>query len=888
MAEANTSSVQQANDAQHLDNMTSLQQGTPEAPSGARADAPVQTSNVGSQDGPSQLNAAPRGASASNNNLESNLQNSRFGESNVRDNGNLQLGAADRVTGADGGESAPSPGINTRVDFNRGETPLAPTEGQALNLANPLNVVAPNFALRQVPQVLGATLPAPPALQTGEVIEAGGVDNKITNTPTATGLLADGTGSTFTAVATPTASASGYGTYTMDADGTWHYTLNNSNTTVQAINVDETLTDTFTVSTIDGTTQTVTITIDGRNDVAVISGTHLGNVIEAGGINNTTVGIPTATGILISTDVDNVSTFTAVATPTASASGYGTYTMDADGTWHYTLNNSNTTVQAINVDETLTDTFTVSTIDGTTQTVTITIDGRNDVAVISGDGQPTSRAYPAAISSAFATDPANYLDLTPASVVADKHSNLIDLGAITVADVDANQSKLYLGSGSVDSHAGNIGNLTLNADGLGGYTYVINNVPVNNINIGQTFRRFLSGSTELEPFVLGTVLESFNAGHSHTDTFTVQSFDRSATADLTFTIDGTQHLGGSVTNHLSPGESLVATTFSSILGLDANAYGISIIAGNGSNPYFGPNFGSLTYNESTKEFIYTADDGPDAMLQKFSEGGRDTFLISSTVGLHTTIQTLSFNVFESGHLINVTSADAVIPNTIDRQEVFLYSTWDSIEAGDHSNIAHTFLAFDANDRIDISSLLSSPSEQIINAIYLDEAHPINDYSELKILRPTDAIGDQELWTVAHVNGAYSTSDLMWGPAEQGDRISALNAVSTWEDVITVKGSASSTHASLSYGNDGRDGDPAVFTPAGDPLTIDTSSDWTIRILSGDAQIVVPGVPLPAGETSAITFNRLSDSSSTNNVVIIHDSAGDHRIENFNYINWHAV
>ena len=776
MAEANTSSVQQANDAQHLDNMTSLQQGTPEAPSGARADAPVQTSNVGSQDGPSQLNAAPRGASASNNNLESNLQNSRFGESNVRDNGNLQLGAADRVTGADGGESAPSPGINTRVDFNRGETPLAPTEGQALNLANPLNVVAPNFALRQVPQVLGATLPAPPALQTGEVIEAGGVDNKITNTPTATGLLADGTGSTFTAVATPT----------------------------------------------------------------------------------------------------------------ASASGYGTYTMDADGTWHYTLNNSNTTVQAINVDETLTDTFTVSTIDGTTQTVTITIDGRNDVAVISGDGQPTSRAYPAAISSAFATDPANYLDLTPASVVADKHSNLIDLGAITVADVDANQSKLYLGSGSVDSHAGNIGNLTLNADGLGGYTYVINNVPVNNINIGQTFRRFLSGSTELEPFVLGTVLESFNAGHSHTDTFTVQSFDRSATADLTFTIDGTQHLGGSVTNHLSPGESLVATTFSSILGLDANAYGISIIAGNGSNPYFGPNFGSLTYNESTKEFIYTADDGPDAMLQKFSEGGRDTFLISSTVGLHTTIQTLSFNVFESGHLINVTSADAVIPNTIDRQEVFLYSTWDSIEAGDHSNIAHTFLAFDANDRIDISSLLSSPSEQIINAIYLDEAHPINDYSELKILRPTDAIGDQELWTVAHVNGAYSTSDLMWGPAEQGDRISALNAVSTWEDVITVKGSASSTHASLSYGNDGRDGDPAVFTPAGDPLTIDTSSDWTIRILSGDAQIVVPGVPLPAGETSAITFNRLSDSSSTNNVVIIHDSAGDHRIENFNYINWHAV
>ena len=36
----------------------------------------------------------------------------------------------------------------------------------------------------------------------------------------------------------------------------------------------DTLTDSFTVTTVDGTAQMVTITIDGANDAAVISGTH--------------------------------------------------------------------------------------------------------------------------------------------------------------------------------------------------------------------------------------------------------------------------------------------------------------------------------------------------------------------------------------------------------------------------------------------------------------------------------------------------------------------------------------------------------------------------------------------------------------------------------------
>jgi VCBS repeat-containing protein len=215
---------------------------------------------------------------------------------------------------------------------------------------------------------------------TGSVIEAGGAAHATPGTPTATGTLTDtdvdNAANTFTAVSSPAASAGGYGTFTMTAAGVWTYTLDDANCAVQALNVGCTLTDTFTVTTVDGTTQVVTITINGSNDAAIISGTTTGSVIEAGGA---TCGTPTATGTLTDTDVDNTpNTFTAVTSPKASAGGYGTFTMTTAGLWIYTLDDANSAVQALSACDTLTDTFTVTTVDGTAQVVTITINGSND------------------------------------------------------------------------------------------------------------------------------------------------------------------------------------------------------------------------------------------------------------------------------------------------------------------------------------------------------------------------------------------------------------------------------------------------------------------------------------------------------------------------------
>ena len=127
----------------------------------------------------------------------------------------------------------------------------------------------------------------------------------------------------------------------------------------------------------------MTITIDGTNDAAVISGDRDRDCASRPAASPTARRArPTATGDLNSTDVDNPSdAWTAVGTATASTKGYGSYTLTAAGVWTYTLDNSNADVQARNVGQILSDTFTVFAVDGTSQVVTIIINGANDAAV---------------------------------------------------------------------------------------------------------------------------------------------------------------------------------------------------------------------------------------------------------------------------------------------------------------------------------------------------------------------------------------------------------------------------------------------------------------------------------------------------------------------------
>src|SRR5262249_22787354 len=151
-----------------------------------------------------------------------------------------------------------------------------------------------------------------------------------------------------------------------------------------ALNVGQTLTDTFVALSIDGTAKTVTITIHGTNDAAVITGVKIGGATARGSIRNAVAGTPIATGALVSTDFDNLDTLQPRTIAAVTANSYDTYTLAANGLWPYTLDNSNSALEALNVGHTLTDTFVALSADGTAKTVTITIHGTNDAAVITG------------------------------------------------------------------------------------------------------------------------------------------------------------------------------------------------------------------------------------------------------------------------------------------------------------------------------------------------------------------------------------------------------------------------------------------------------------------------------------------------------------------------
>ena len=313
---------------------------------------------------------------------------------------------------------------------------------------------------------------------TGSVIEEGGVGSGIPGIPVASGHLdaneVDNPPDDWTPVTTPTPGDNGYGTYTLTAAGVWTYTLDNSNPTVQALSTGGTLTDTFTATTVDGTPQVVTITIHGTDDAAVISGDFTGTVLEAGGVANGTPGIPTATGALNAADADSPPDWTPVVTLTPGDNGFGSYTLTAAGVWTYTLDDSNATVQALNPDETLTDTFTATTVDGTAQLITITIHGANDTAVITGPVTGT------------VTEAGGVANGTPGTPTA--------TGDLTSTDVD-NPNDAWEPDGTLLRGDSGFSTYTVTAAGVWTYTLDNSNPAVQALNVGDTLTDTLTAVT---------------------------------------------------------------------------------------------------------------------------------------------------------------------------------------------------------------------------------------------------------------------------------------------------------------------------------------------------------------------------------------------------------
>ena len=176
-----------------------------------------------------------------------------------------------------------------------------------------------------------------------------------------------------------------YGTFSVDANGNWDYQADNAQAAIQQLGATDSLTETFTVVSQDGTaSNTVTVTINGTNDTATVSASS-GSVTEDDAATLTTSGSVTIT------DTDAGEAFSQPQTNTAGT--YGTFSVDANGNWDYQADNTQAAIQQLGATDSLTETFTVVSQDGTaSNTVIVTINGTNDTATVSASsGSVTGR-----------------------------------------------------------------------------------------------------------------------------------------------------------------------------------------------------------------------------------------------------------------------------------------------------------------------------------------------------------------------------------------------------------------------------------------------------------------------------------------------------------------
>ncbi len=282
-----------------------------------------------------------------------------------------------------------------------------------------------------------------------------------------------------------------YGSITIAANGTYTYTVDNSNSTVQALRLSsQTLSDYFTYQVLDsaGLTSlaTVTVAIQGAND-SPTAVADTATAIEAGGVSNGTAGTnPTGNVLTNDTDPDSVGngetkTVTGVLAGTqSSATGnvassvtgtYGSINIAANGAYTYTVDNTNATVQALRTSgQTITDVFTYTMTDaaGSTSTtqITVTIQGANDAPTAVADTATAVEAGGVSNGTAGTNPTGNVLtnDTDPDSAGNGETKTVTGVLAGTQSSATGNVASSVTGA---------YGSINIAANGA--YTYTVDN-----------------------------------------------------------------------------------------------------------------------------------------------------------------------------------------------------------------------------------------------------------------------------------------------------------------------------------------------------------------------------------------------------------------------------
>ncbi|WDH36793.1 VCBS domain-containing protein [Pseudomonas chlororaphis] len=400
--------------------------------------------------------------------------------------------------------------------------------------------------------------------------------------------------------------AGSYGQFSIGTNGAWTYVANSAHNEFAA---GTTYTDTFAVSSTDGTLTSVIVHILGTNDAAVLSA-DIANLTET----NAAIDIST-TGTLTISDVDSAATFVA---QTNTAGSYGQFSIGTGGAWTYVANSAHNEFAA---GTTYTDTFAVSSADGTLTSVTVHILGTNDAALLS-------------------TGIAN---LTETNAAAD----ISTTGNLTISDVDS------------------------------AATFVAQT------NTAGSYGQFAIGTGGAWTYTADSAHNEFAAGTTYTDTFAVSSADGTLTS-VTVHIAGSNDLptitsnGGGTTASVNVAENTTAVTtvvatdvdlpaqtlsYSIVGGADAAKF--SIVSGTGALSFISaPNFEAPADSGTNNVYdvIVRASDGTlfdDQAIAVTVTGVNDNSPVITSNGGGTTA---SVNVAENTAAVTtVVATDADLP-----------------------------------------------------------------------------------------------------------------------------------------------------------------------------------------------------------------------------------
>ncbi|PWS35170.1 hypothetical protein DFH01_22960 [Falsiroseomonas bella] len=348
--------------------------------------------------------------------------------------------------------------------------------------------------------------------------------------------------------------AGDFGTLSLTAGGQWTYTRTAE---LNALAAGVSVVDSFTVTALDGTSETLTITLEGTNDPASITGDLAGAMLEDGSGTD---------GMLVVADPDTGETSFQALSNVAGL--YGTLSLTTAGAWTYARTAD---LNFLAAGEVVADSFTVAAADGTIAALSVTIEGADDAALITGnlagamaeDASGTSGALsvsdPDAGQSGFQplTDVAGlYGTLSLAVGGAWTYTRTADLNALAagqavvdsfvVASADGTSAMLSITTSGANDDATIAGELggTLGENGSG----ASGTLAVTDPDAGQASFQPLSdqaglygtlslASTGDWTYTRTADLDSLAAGQQVIDTFAVRALDGTA-ATLAVTIAG--------------------------------------------------------------------------------------------------------------------------------------------------------------------------------------------------------------------------------------------------------------------------------------------------------------------------------------------------------------